>query len=451
MFVRQIVTDNALVTIGAAVHTGLRMRIQSIHCRIGAIACAIFVAGCSSSASSNGADGGGGGMDLGSSCGDGFHDPTTASCWPAAHAPRSVSGSFQGATFDGRYVYFAPANGSSATRYDAQAAFDADSSWTTTDFAAGNAQALDYAGAVFDGRYVYFIPALHAVVARLDTQLDFASTAAWSQFDTTGLAANAGNFAGATFDGRYLYVIPSDGPVLVRLDTQSDFGAVSSWTALTIPTNNSSGFFGGVFDGRYVYLIPGKSVAGEDLAVDRYDTEGAVDVAASWSSFDITQVDSAAGGFRGGAFDGRYLYLVPWATSGVFGVAYGGVWRYDTMAAFGAQDSWSRFDTAQLSGAPKGFFGAAFDGRYVYYVPATPTAERIMARFDSQGDFASASSWSTFDMAKGNGDLADSYVGAVFDGQFIYFMPTTGGAVAHFDARSPPALPALPAHHGSFF
>src|ERR1700690_2478513 len=51
-------------------------------------------------------------------------------------------GAFQGTTFDGRYVYFAPAifgasaNGSLITRYDTQADFTTPSSWSTFDLAA---------------------------------------------------------------------------------------------------------------------------------------------------------------------------------------------------------------------------------------------------------------------------------------------------------------------------
>jgi hypothetical protein len=38
----------------------------------------------------------------------------------------------------------------------------------------------------------------------------------------------------------------------------------------------------------------------------------------------------------------------------------------------------------------------------------------------------------------------------VFDGQYVYFVPHSGSTVARFDAKTPPSLPSLPAHFGSF-
>src|SRR5262245_13026406 len=59
-----------------------------------------------------------------------------------------------------------------------------------------------------------------------------------------------------------------------------------------------------------------------------------------WSTFDTTDAYKAAHDFAGGAFDGRYLYLVP-SSSGV-------VARYDTTLAFTEEIAWSVHDTADL-------------------------------------------------------------------------------------------------------
>ncbi len=40
--------------------------------------------------------------------------------------------------------------------------------------------------------------------------------------------------------------------------------------------------------------------------------------------------------------------------------------------------------------------------------------------------------------------------GAVFDGEFVYFVPGANGTVARFDAKTPPSLPKLPGWSGSF-
>jgi hypothetical protein len=430
------------------------------YCRT-CVLLAALVAGCSSHSSNtsdggvnNGSDGGMNmGGDAGPPCGDGYHDITTRSCWTGEDVPTpsATTNSFEGATFDGRYLYFAPADGSNAMRYDTQAPFGTTSSWSSFDFSLGNAAATRYGGAAFDGRYVYFIPSLNTIVERYDTQGDFSSPSAWAGFDTTSLNAQANKFAGATFDGRYLYLIPGDGPLIARYDTQAAFTATSSWTAQSAPTATSDGFLGGVFDGRYLYFPSAKSVAGGDIVVERYDTQAAFDMATSWAQYDISHVDSGAGGFRGAAFDGRYVYLVPYTTSGLFPSAYGVVWRYDTQASFTADASWSRFDTAQLPDSPQGFFGAGFDGRYVYFVPNDSMAQALLVRVDTTGDFTMPTSWSTSSLGNADVSVAYGFDGAVFDGRFLYVIPGTGRGIARFDAKTPAEFPTLPAFHGSFF
>jgi hypothetical protein len=61
-----------------------------------------------------------------------------------------------------------------------------------------------------------------------------------------------------------------------------------------------------------------------------------------------------------------------------------------------------------------------------------------------------ASSWSSFDTSTLDA-TASYYYGAVFDGRYVYFEPDSfEGAFARFDAVEPAAEPALPDFHGSF-
>lgn len=111
-----------------------------------------------------------------------------------------------------------------------------------------------------------------------------------------------------------------------------------------------------------------------------------------FSSFSTATVNAKARGFAGAVFDGRYLYLVP-SFNGSFD---GLVARYDTTASFSDGASWSTFDTTTVNANAKGYTGAAFDGRYVYLVPYEPTS--AVARYDTQASFTDGASWSTFDM-----------------------------------------------------
>jgi hypothetical protein len=68
-------------------------------------------------------------------------------------------------------------------------------------------------------------------------------------------------------------------------------------------------FTGTVFDGRYVYFVPN-----QHTLLLRYDAMGAgFQDDTAWSTFDTKKVNAAgASQFCGGAFDGRYVYFVPW-------------------------------------------------------------------------------------------------------------------------------------------
>jgi len=89
------------------------------------------------------------------------------------------------------------------------------------------------AGATFDGRYVYFAPSYQGVAVRFDTHSAFDSRASWSQFDTKTRPVGQVCFVGATFDGRYVYYLPlvncspsgAGTPLVTRYDTTAAFAA----------------------------------------------------------------------------------------------------------------------------------------------------------------------------------------------------------------------------------
>jgi hypothetical protein len=332
--------------------------------------------------------------------------------------------------------------------------------WSTFDTTTISPNAAGFFGATFDGRYVYvyLVPDdtdfANGIVTRYDTQAAFAQATSWSIFDTSVVNPNANGFTGAAFDGRHVYLVPNKGSagvdgLVTSYDTQASFTSADSWLVFDTTTVNANakGFTGAVFDGRFLYLVP--NFSGTNA---RYDTQASFTAAASWSTFDLGSVIPNARGFFGGAFDGRYVYLVPLEKDGGYD---GVVTRYDTQAPFANAASWSTFDTTSVNSNAKGFAGAAFDGRYVYLVPYTnavsPTGNAVpdglVARYDTQAPFTTTASWSTFDLAALN---AVGFTGAAFDGRYVYFVPDFAGVVARFDARTPPSMPKLPAFFGSF-
>lgn len=322
-------------------------------------------------------------------------------------------GDFAGGAFDGRYVYLAPHGSPLIVQYDTTMSFTATTSYAvyddTTVLGTGTA---NFQSATFDGSYVYFFSyfccsnALPGYVLRYAVSSSFTANGSWTNFTATGVSNSARGFAGGVFDGRYLYIVPY---------------------TIGIPSNT-----------------------GLDGVVPRYDTLAAFTNNASWTTFDVTgNVDPNAKGFTGGVFDGRYLYLVP-----NFNGTYDGVVaQYDTQAAF-AKSSWATFDVAtNVNSQAAGFATGAFDGRYVYFVPYNAST---LARFDTLapvdggvGAFVSKSAWSVFDTSGINAN-AKQFYGAAFDGRYVYFIPAVNGVAARFDARTASALPPGPAH-GSFF
>ena len=384
----------------------------------------------------------------------GYQDLATTGCWgtfDTAMVGVTVPG-FEGAAFDGRYLYLVPNPGAVVARYDTSLPFSSSASWLTFDVGQALHISPTFAGAVFDGRSVIFAPATGPTYVRYDTQSGFTDATSWSDFDpsaTSTVVTMADGFAGGTFDGRYSYFVPNSSHWAFKYDTTAAFTDVPEWYAHNIVGvgDVSPQFFGAAYDGRYVYFAPG-SLAAETLGIlIRYDTKGDYGLAASFDTFDMTTVSKNAAGFAGAAFDGRYVYFVPSGLAGESAI----VTRFDSHGTLGAASSWAAFDVSSLPSGAGHFFGAAFDGRYLYLVPWGTTssgANGRLARYDTTSAFTAGSSWSTFDT---NLVQAASFQGSAFDGQYVYFAPQSGTVVARFRARSTSKMPALPGFHGSFF
>ena len=308
-----------------------------------------------------------------------------------------------------------------------------------------------YSGAVFDGRYVYFVPnhnglEPHGEVLRLDTTAGFYDASSWETFDpgASGVGTDPDGYFGGAFDGRYIYFAPHNngtarhGEVL-RLDTTGDFTDTSAWATFDAGEHgvgtDPDGYYGAVFDGRYVYFVPYNNGSGQHGEVLRYDTNGEFEDVVAWEAFDpgSNGVGTDPDGYVGGAFDGRYIYFAPMYNGSRH---HGEVLRFDTQGAFSDTGSWATFDagTNGVGVDPDGYYGAAFDGQYVYFAPAYNGSDRHgeVLRLDTTGDFEDVSAWSTFDAgANGVGTDLDGFYGILFDGRFVWFTPYENGTERH--------------------
>ena len=301
---------------------------------------------------------------------------------------------------------------------------------------------------MFDGRYLNFLENDTAIctTSRFDTTAtgNFASppAGAWTSFTADP------RFQSLAFDGHYIYLLPKvsasltvertlDECIAQRFDPQKS-GSTEKFSlskAFGTATSPMPGFKGGAFDGRYLYFAPASAGFQSSGLATRYDTQADFTSAAAWATFDLATLWPNAKGFQGGVFDGRYVYFLPYATTpsnpSSDMVAGSLLVRLDSTADFQDPKAWESFDLATLDPAAAGFWGGTYDGRYVYLSPGwSSTSKSIAVRFDSTGSFGAASSFSTFNIhSLGSGSLGRSFSfrGATFDGRYVYFSPTTDG------------------------
>ena len=281
---------------------------------------------------------------------------------------------------------------------------------------------------------------VHGFVLRYDTQKEFMDKASWDAYDasyTDGLETR-GNY-GAVFDGRYVCFIPRGRQYeektklhtrFLRYDTHRDFKEKTSWSAYDFSLEHSHQSAG--FDGRYIYVCPGSKAKSDNTTMEnstiiiRLDTQRSFKDPASYTSFDVKKIsDQAKGNYDGASFDGRYMYFIP-LQSGV-------TLRFDTTQDFHNPESWETYNGAsvgmqesKLSGDYKAdnllqaFVGATYDGRYLYFDSYSHTN---MIRYDTRGSFTDDSSWINFEASKTPGLKMGGFDGGFFDGRYVWYVP----------------------------
>jgi hypothetical protein len=351
---------------------------------------------------------------------------------------------YRGIVADHRYIYFIPWLNdvgwhTEFLQYDTKDDFNDVNSWRS--YIVGGTAGFD--GGAFDGRYIYFSPlqnasGYHGAVKRYDTQGDFETSGSWAEYDpgANGVGTDPDGYAGACFDGRYIYFSPfnngtaAHGEVL-RYDTQATFATTGSWTtydASGIGTD-TTGYHGVIFDGRYIYFAPLTNTSGQHGEVLRYDTQGDFSTAGNWSSYDISSIGSNTKGFFNLIFDGRYIYFSPFNN----GVSYHGeVVRYDTQATFASAGSWTAYDVTNVCPGAKGYTGGGFDGRYIHFVPFYDNSvyHGKTLKYDTQGSFTNASSWSVYNI-EGMSDSTIGFLGGLYKDNYMYYSPYYTGSHYH--------------------
>jgi hypothetical protein len=149
-----------------------------------------------------------------------------------------------------------------------------------------------------------------------------------------------------------------------------------------------------------------------------------------WTTFNVTQVGGPAPGpgsptgYYGAVFDGRFEYLVPAG----FSAAPPPLLRYDTTVGFADAGSWVGSLLPSAAGSV-GFIGGATDGRYVYCAPFNGPGgpQSNLLRTDTMSARLLDASIEAFPIAPlapaAFGNKALGYYGSVYDGRYLYLVP----------------------------
>lgn len=220
----------------------------------------------------------------------------------------------------------------------------------------------------------------------------------------------------------------------------TSFDTFDAYDASRVDGLTTKGYFANIFDGRYVYFVPEQYDTLETHGVVlRYDTHGDFHDPASYAAYDAGRTAGMeTRGYYGAAFDGRHVYFVPRQIDRQ--EYHTRLLRLDTRKEFKDPGAWDAFDIGPKQSAQ----GAAFDGRYLYLCPGysgDPHKENELCsrviRYDTQSDFKSRNSYAAFDVSGVGGLKANCFDGGAFDGRYIYFVPLQGGIVVRYDTRRP--------------
>ena len=429
---------------------------------------------------------------------------TENSSWEKFDPPGDSS--YYGGVLAGQHVYLAPQGDSTyaaALRYDNSGGFESPGSWESydiTDSGGGTwTGATEYRDAATDGSFVYFAPYAgpsSGAVLRYDFSETFTSASAWESHQF-----GPGVFEGAVCTETHLFLAPGDtGGTILRFnllqmaqDCNANLVPDECEPGGTEDCNNNDeadlcDIYAGTSQDCNENAIPDECEPGSDQdcntngapdfcdifsavsrdcndngVPDECDISGGTsqdcqpngipdecevvspgedlgfDNELSWSSFrPQSHGVGAHEGYRGVVSDDRYVYFVPY---GVPGGSHGEVLRYDTHLSFQKDSAWRAYYYGEHCGDDcdhaLGYMGGVFDGQYVYFVPYHIDGlgqHGEFLRYDTTGDFESTSSWSTYDACAGI-SASGGYHGAAIDWshEYIYFAPVTSGKVLRHD------------------
>jgi hypothetical protein len=343
-------------------------------------------------------------------------------------------GGYMVGPFDGKFIYFvrsydvdgpdAGLTGSRILRYDTRSAsFTDPKAWTAFDPEVALATTGPHAAAVMEGKYLVIAALADTVFLRYDTtrpDLDFGFSSSWETYEASKLPGNPAGYtaavplpgdAGAMFNNGAAYT-----PLIHRGDSFKEGWEVTTFDGGTFPGGCAT-TFNGVCTGNHLFFTPAGS--GSTACLVRYDPSKSF--LEGFESFDVASLGEESALIAGGVASPQHLYLTQFQTHDAAAPT-----RILRKPVEGALDAgWESQPTNTKNPLARGNVGGTYDGRFVYFAPyPAPTTTVIFERYDTQGGFNDPNAW---DVAAGAalGIPANRYWGAVFDGQYVYYSSYT--------------------------
>ena len=229
------------------------------------------------------------------------------------------------------FIYFSPhfdrnnERNAIPLRYDASKSFNDEKSWERY----GTGLDTSYIGATFDGKYVYYAPFKSnnkdfIPILVHDTTKSFSQEQSWSEINIPYAP-----YSGTGFNGTHVVMAPHCFMVDDRNQKCSKILFLESKSQKISYSELSYGSYNGVVEtGDAFYLVPYLDEFGK-----RADCIKIKDKIETFSP------SIASGGYWGGVFDGKYVYYTPYDFPNS-SIRNGEFLRYDTTFPFDDDSSW---------------------------------------------------------------------------------------------------------------
>ena len=221
-------------------------------------------------------------------------------------------------------------------------------------------------------------------------------------------------YRGAAFDGESVYFAPYYNNYgrtgqVIKYDTTLPFNEAKSWKVFSLEKYTLKGFQGALYHNNYVYFVPYYFDEKEDPGTKIVRYDTTLDFHDK-NAWEIMYYFEA---YEDGVVADDFIYFSPHLDK--YNERNTNPLRFDPSKQFNDKSAWERYE----SGLKISYIGASFDGRFVYYAPFESDYEdlTIILAYDTNKDFLQKDAWNEIEIPYGQ------YSGTGFNGKHVVMAP----------------------------